>query len=64
MQIIDINDIERNSYNNEQAFAMLKDLLKSVANGTEIAILKYNDYNGNQTNLVLAPMTLLKIELK
>jgi hypothetical protein len=38
MQIIDINDIERNSYNNEQAFAMLKDLLKSVANGTEIAI--------------------------
>ena len=61
MQIIDINDIERNSYNNEQAFAMLKDLLKSVANRTQIAILKYN---GNQTNLVLAPMTLLKIELK
>ena len=40
---------------------MLKDLLKSVANRTQIAILKYN---GNQTNLVLAPMTLLKIELK
>ena len=63
MIIIDINKIEQNSYNNEAAFSEFKDALKRIANGNQLALIKYSNDEDRQICLAVAPMSIVKIEI-